>query len=236
VRYRQAALGVAWVVVQPLLAALIFWVVFGLFAQFPSDGVPYPLFAMCGLLPWSYFAESVRRASTGLVTEADLVRKVYFPRLIVPMAGVTAPLVDLLIGFIALLAVAAYFGVFPTWKTVLVVPLALQALLLALAVSLWLGPLNVRYRDIMHTLPFLLQLWMYASTIVYPLSMVPERWRPIYSLNPMVGVIEGFRWAALGAGTLDLRAIALSFVVILCLLFFGMVLFKRMERQFADVI
>jgi lipopolysaccharide transport system permease protein len=236
VRYRQAALGAAWVVLQPLFAALIFWAVFGFFARLPSDGVPYPLFALCALLPWTYFAESVRRAATGLVSESDLVRKVYFPRLVVPLAGVIAPLVDLVIGFTAFLVVAPFFGIFPSWQVVAVIPLALQAMLLALAVGLWLGPINVRYRDVMHTLPFMLQLWMYASPIVYPVSMVPERWQPLYALNPMVGIIEGFRWAALGTGATHLSSILVSLIVICVLLFLGLVQFKRTERIFADII
>lgn len=236
VLYRQAALGVAWAIIQPVLAVLIFTVIFGYFARMPSDGLPYAVFAFAGLLPWTYFSESTRRGGLGLVNEADLVRKIYFPRLIIPLAAVTAPLVDFLITFVVLLLVLVWYDIAPTWQMLLVPPLMAVALLLALAMSLWLGPINVRFRDIKHTLPFLLQIWMYASPIVYPLSMIPERWQWLYSLNPMVGVIEGFRWAVLGKGNLDLQALGLSLGLICLLLVSGLVFFRKMERTFADLI
>jgi lipopolysaccharide transport system permease protein len=236
VRYRQAALGIAWAVVQPLFAVLIFTVVFGHFAKFPSNGVPYPLFAFAATLPWTYFAEAARRASVGLVTDAELVRKIYFPRLIIPLAAVTAPLVDFAFAFLVLIGALFWYGVAPGWH-LLAIPFFLAiATLLALAVGLWLGPINVRFRDVTHTLPFMLQIWMYGSPIVYPLSMVPEKWRVLYSLNPMVGVIEGFRWAILGKSRPDLSSLALSVTVILVALVGGLIFFKRRERKFADVI
>jgi lipopolysaccharide transport system permease protein len=236
VLYRQAALGAAWAIVQPVFAVAIFTIVFGNFARMPSDGVPYPLFAFAAVLPWTYFAEAVRRSATGLVTDAELVRKVYFPRLVVPLAAVTAPLLDFFIASAVLVALMLWYGVAPTWSLLAVPPLIIVAFLLALAMGLWLGPINVRFRDVKHTLPFVLQIWMYASPIVYPLSLVPEAWRWLYSLNPMVGVIEGFRWAILGKEAPDFTAMGLSAVLISLLLLGGLIFFKRMERFFADLI
>lgn len=234
--YKQAAIGAAWAIVQPVMAVIIFTLIFGMFARMPSDGVAYPVFAFAGVLPWNYFAEAVRRSGTGLVTDAELVRKVYFPRLITPFANVLSPLVDFAVAFLVLLVVMAFYGVAPSWKLLAVIPLILICTALALAIGLWLGPINVRFRDVKHTLPFMLQLWMYASPIVYPLSMVPEQWRGLYALNPMVGVIEGFRWAILDRGQPDLWALSVSGGMILVLLFGGLVFFRRMERSFADVI
>jgi lipopolysaccharide transport system permease protein len=236
VLYKQAALGIAWAIVQPVFAVVVFSVIFGHFARMPSDGVPYPVFAFAAVLPWTYFAEAVRRGGTGLVTDSELVRKVYFPRLILPLAGVIAPLLDFLIAFVVLLGVMIWFGVTPTWRLLAVPPLLVVAALLALAMGLWLGPVNVRFRDIKHTLPFMLQVWMYATPIVYPISIIPAEWRWLYSFNPMVGVIEGFRWAAFGRGNPDIIAIGVSLSVIGLLLVAGLMFFKRMERSFADLI
>jgi lipopolysaccharide transport system permease protein len=234
--YKQAALGAAWAIVQPVFAVVIFSVVFGHFARMPSDGIPYPVFAFAAVLPWTYFAEAVRRGGTGLVADSELVRKVYFPRLILPLAGVIAPLLDFLIAFVVLLGVMVWFGVMPSWRLLAVPPLLVVAALLALSMGLWLGPINVRFRDVKHTLPFMLQVWMYATPIVYPLSIVPAEWRWLYSLNPMVGVIEGFRWAVFGQGSPDIVAMGISLSVIVLLLIGGLMFFKRMERSFADLI
>lgn len=234
--YRQAALGAAWVILQPVIVVTIFTIVFGMFARIPSDGVPYPVFAFAAVLPWNYFAEAVRRSANGLVQDAELVRKVYFPRLVMPFASIIAPLVDFAIAFLVFLVVMALYGVAPTWQIIAVVPLIVITAALALAIGLWLGPLNVRFRDVKHTLPFLIQIWMYASPVIYPLSMIPEHLRWVYSLNPMVGVIEGFRWALLGKGDPDIAALAIGAVVITLLLASGLVFFKRMERFFADLI
>lgn len=236
VLYRQAALGALWAVLQPVLTVAIFTVVFGRFVRVPSDGSPYPVFAFAAVLPWTYFAESVRRSGMGLVQDAELVRKVYFPRLVMPVASVIAPLVDFLIAFLVLLVVMVLYGVMPTWRMIVIPPLLLVTAGLALAIGLWLGPLNVRFRDVKHTLPFILQIWMYASPVIYPLSVIPEQYRWLYSLNPMVGVIEGFRWALLGRGEADLAALTIGACVILLLLAGGLVFFKRMERFFADLI
>jgi lipopolysaccharide transport system permease protein len=236
VRYRQAALGATWAIVQPVFAVLILTVVFGHFAKIPSDGLPYPVFAFAAQLPWTYFAEAVRRGSVGLVADSELVRKVYFPRLILPVASVTGPLLDFGITFVVLLVTLAFFHIVPTWRLVFVPVFLAIELVLALAVSLWLGPVNAKFRDIMHTIPFLLQVWMYASPIAYPLSIVPEKYRALYSLNPMVGVIEGFRWALLAKAHPDPRAMAISAAVIIVVLFGGLVWFKNRERSFADII
>ncbi len=234
--YKQAALGAAWAIIQPVFAVVIFSLVFGYFAKMPSGGMPYPVFAYAAVLPWTYFAEAVRRSSTGMVNDAELVRKVYFPRLIMPLASVTAPLLDFALAFTVLLCLMAWYTIVPGWQILFVVPLILQTGLLALSVGLWLSPVNVRFRDIKHTLPFLIQVWMYATPIVYPLSIVPADWRWLYSLNPAVGLIEGFRWAILSNGALPLQAIAISFAVTAVLLSGGLIFFKHMERTFADTI
>ena len=236
VRYRQAALGAAWALIQPVFTVLIATIVFGHFAKMPSDGVPYPLFALAASLPWQYFQEATRRASIGLVTDAELVRKVYFPRLILPLASVTGPLVDFAVTLVVVMFALLYFGVTPTWRLLFLPVFLLIAMLLSLSVALWLGPINAKFRDIMHTLPFLLQVWMYGSPVFYPMSVVPEKWRALYSLNPMVGVIEGFRWAVLAKAHPDPRSMMISGSVILVMLVSGLVWFKNRERQFADII
>jgi homopolymeric O-antigen transport system permease protein len=236
VLYRQAFLGIAWAVIQPVFAVTIFTIVFGHFAKISTGDLPYSVFAFAGVLCWTYFAESVRRSSTGLVNDSELVRKVYFPRLIILFSGILSPLIEFAIGFVLLMGLVLWNGITPSWHLLAVAPLVLMAGLLALAMGLWLGPLNVRFRDIKHTLPFMLQVWLYASPIVYPLNMVPEKWQWLYALNPMVGVIDGFRWAIFGIGELPVEPLAIGLVVIAALLGGGLVFFKRMEAQFADVI
>lgn len=236
VLYKQAFLGAAWAILQPVFAVVIFSIIFGHFVRMPSEGVPYPIFAFAGVLPWTYFAEAMRRSSTGLVTDSELVRKIYFPRLIMPIANVTAPLLDFCIAFVVLIAMMLFYGIVPGWKFLLVPPLILVAALLALSIGLWLAPINVRFRDVKHTLPFIIQVWMYASPIVYPLSMVPREWQWAYSLNPMVGVIEGFRWAVFDRGEPNFMALGMSLIVIAALFFGGLLFFRRMELTFADTI
>jgi len=236
VRYKQAALGAAWAVVQPVFAATIFTIIFGVFAHLPSDGLPYVLFAFAGVLPWTYFGEALRRASTGLVEDSELIRKIYFPRLVLPTAAVIAPLVDFLISLAVLVVLMIWYHISATPSLLLLPAFIVMNVGLALAFGLWLGPLNVRYRDVKQILPFLIQVWMYASPVVYPLSMVPERWRPLYSLNPMVGIIEGFRWTLLGTAAPDATAMALTAASTIVLLVGGLLYFKRAERSFADVI
>jgi lipopolysaccharide transport system permease protein len=236
VRYKQTAIGAGWAIFQPLMTMTIFTVVFGNFARIPSDGLPYPIFAYAALLPWTYFAQAIGRSGVSLVGSANLISKVYFPRLIIPLSAAVAPLVDFAIAFVILLAMMAWFGIAPTWG-VLALPLfLLLALATALAVGLWLSALDVRYRDVGHTIPFVVQIWMYASPVAYPVSLVPERWRLLYSLNPMAGVIEGFRWALLDKGNPDFGVMTASAVVVMALLLGGIVYFRQMERTFADVV
>jgi lipopolysaccharide transport system permease protein len=236
VRYKQAAVGVAWAVLQPLLTMVVFTVIFGRFAKMPSDNLPYPIFAFTALLPWNYFAQAIGRSGTSLVSNANLVSKVYFPRLVIPISGAIAPLVDFVISFVILLGMMAWYGIAPTWG-VLALPLfTLLAVVTAVAVSLYLAALNVKYRDVGHAIPFLVQFWMYASPVVYSVSIIPEKWRLLYSLNPMVGVIEGFRWALLGKEQPDFAVMAMSTIVVAILLLGGFIYFKRTERVFADII
>ncbi len=236
VRYKQTAIGAGWAIVQPLLTAAIFAVVFGYFAHLPSDGAPYPLFAYTALLPWTYFSSAIVRSGTSLVGNANLITKVYFPRLVIPLAAAATPAVDLGLALLVLLVLMGWYGVGLTWSIGLIVPFLLLAVAAALAVGLWLAPLNARYRDVGHTIPFLTQVWLYASPVAYPLALVPEEWRTLYALNPMVGVIEGFRWAVLGKSAPDVGVIWLGALVVLVLLAGGLVNFRRMERSFADIV
>jgi lipopolysaccharide transport system permease protein len=236
VRYKQAALGAAWAVIQPVFAVIIFTLVFGIFARLPSDGLPYALFAFAGVVPWTYFSEALRRSSMGLVEDSELIRKIYFPRLVLPVSAVLAPVIDLVISLAVFGLVMAWYRVTPGVNLLLLPIFLAMNVGLSLAFGLWLGPLNVRFRDIKHILPFFIQVWMYASPVVYPLSMVPERWRLLYSLNPMVGVIEGFRWALLGTSAPNPTAITMTIVMTLVLLTGGLMFFERAERSFADVI
>ena len=236
VRYKQTVIGAAWAIFQPLMIMLIFTVIFGKFANIPSDGLPYPIFAYTGLLPWTYFSQAIARSSVSLVSDADLIRKVYFPRLIIPIASVVSPIVDFLLAFLVFIGMMVWYGITPTWGAATLPLFFLLALCTALSVSLWLSALNARYRDIGHTIPVLIQLWLYASPIAYPVSLVPERWRLIYSLNPIAGVVEAFRWGLLGKESPDFRVIAISAVVVVALLIGGLLFFKRMERTLADVV
>jgi lipopolysaccharide transport system permease protein len=236
VRYKQTAIGAAWAVLSPLLTVLIFAVVFGRLAKIPSDGLPYIVFAFAGFLPWTYFAQALARSSTSLVGNAHLITKVYFPRLIIPLSSVLTPAVDFGLSVLTLFGLMAWYRIAPTWNLLALPAYLLLAGVIAFSVALWLAPLNVRYRDVNHTIPFLVQAWMYASPVVYPVSLVPEPWRVLYSLNPMVGVIEGVRWCLLGTDSLQVTAVLVSLLVTLPALVGGLVFFRRMERAFADVI
>ncbi len=236
VRYKQTVIGVAWAILQPLMTMFILTLIFGTFVKIPSDGIPYPLFAYAGLLPWTYFSEATVRSSGSLVSDANLLRKVYFPRLIIPLAAAITPAVDLALAFLVMLGLMVLYGVTPT-ANALFLPLFLAlAFAIALAVGLWLSALNVKYRDVRHTVPFVVQVWMYATPIVYPISMVPENWRFLLALNPMAGIIEGFRWGLLGKESPDFGVMTASTLVVIALLFSGLVFFRRMERIFADVV
>ena len=235
-RFKQTVVGGAWVIIQPVITMVLFTLIFGKMAKIPSDGVPYPIFAFCALLPWSFFSAALMRSSGSVVANSNLVTKIFFPRLLIPLAASMGPLVDLIFSFLVLLAMMAWFKIVPGWG-LLTLPLFLGlAVLTALAVGLWSSALNVRFRDVGNIIPFLIQVWMYASPVAYPVSIVPQKWRLIYCLNPMVAVIEGFRWALLGKGTLDFSMLTVSLVVVSVLFFGGIVYFKRTEQTFADVI
>jgi len=236
VRYKQTVIGAGWAICQPLMTMMIFTIVFGNFAKIPSDGLPYPIFVYTALLPWNYFAQAISRSGVSLVGNANLISKVYFPRLLVPLSAATAPLMDFVVAFIALLAMMAWFDIVPTWHA-LTIPLFLfVALVAALAVGLWLSALNVKYRDVGYSIPFLIQLWMYASPVAYPVSLVPAKWRLLYGLNPMAGVIEGFRWALLRQESPDIGIMLISAAMIMTLLLSGIVYFGQTEQTFADVV
>ncbi len=236
VRYKQTVIGIGWAIMQPVMTMLIFTIVFGQIAKIPSNGVPYPVFAFTALLPWTYFAEAMRRSGTSLVSDAGLVGKVYFPRLLIPMSSAVRPIVDFGFSLLALTALMAWFEIRPSWA-VLALPFFMGlAFLTALTMGVWLSPINVRYRDVAHAIPFVTQLWMYASPVVYPVSLVPAKWRLLYMLNPMAGAIEGFRWALLGTPHPDFAVIGISTACLLSLLLGGAIYFRRMDRTFADVI
>jgi homopolymeric O-antigen transport system permease protein len=236
VRYKQAALGVAWAVIQPILTMIIFSVIFGQLAKLPSDGIPYPVFSFVALLPWQLFAGSLQRAGTSLVGNSNLLTKVYFPSLIIPLSAVGAGLVDFAISFVVLLGLMLYYGIMPTWAIITLPLFVLLALLTAIAVGLWLSALNVQYRDVQQMIPFLIQAWMYASPVAYSAGLIPSgKWRIIYGLNPLAGVIHGFRWALLGTNPPD-ELMLVSIVVVVFLFVSGLYYFRRMEQTFADVV
>lgn len=236
VRYKQTALGAAWAVLQPLLTMIIFSIIFGRLAGIPSDGLPYPVFTFAGLLPWQLFAHALTESGNSLVANQQLITKVYFPRLLIPMSAVLAGLVDFLIAFVVLIGLMLFYGITPTWAILFLPLFLLFALGTALAVGLWLSALNVEYRDVRYTLPFLTQIWFFATPIAYSSSLLPEPWRVLYGLNPMAGVVEGFRWALFGkVGGIE-PLIVVSALVVCALLFGGMAYFRRMEKTFADVV
>jgi lipopolysaccharide transport system permease protein len=236
VRYKQAALGAAWAILQPLLTMLIFSVIFGRFAKVPSDGIPYPLFAFVALVPWNFFAASLSQSSNSVVGSANLISKVYFPRLAIPMASVLAGLVDFGVSFLVLLGMMAYYKRIPTVHILWLPLFLLLELCASMGVGFWLSAMNVKYRDVRYVVPFLVQFWMYASPIIYPTSMLPARYRTLYALNPMVGVVDGFRWALLGSQTAPGPVIAVSAAATILFLLGGALYFRRMEAQFADVV
>jgi lipopolysaccharide transport system permease protein len=236
VRYKQTLLGASWAILQPLLTMIVFSIFFGKLARMPSDGVPYPLFAYVALVPWTFFANGLTLSSNSLVANQTLLRKVYFPRLVIPVSAVAAGLIDFGIAFVVLLGLAARYGVPPSPNLIWLPALVLLALVTALGVGLWFAALNVLYRDIQYVVPFLVQVWLYATPIVYPTSLVPERWRTLYAINPMVGVVEGFRWALLGTSTAPGPMILVSAMAALVTLLGGLFFFRRMEKSFSDVV
>ena len=236
VRYRQTLLGAAWAVIQPLVTMVVFSVIFGRIVMIPSDGVPYPVFALAALVPWTFFANGVTQAANSLVGSQNLLKKVYFPRLVIPIAAVLTGTVDLAIAGVVLLALMLAFGIAPTLAGVWIAPLVALAFVTALGVGVWLAALNVRYRDVRYVVPFLLQVWLFATPIAYPSSLLDEPWRTLYALNPMVGVVEGTRWALLSTATAPGPLILVSGAVALLLLVSGSAYFRHVEGTFADVV
>ena len=236
VRYKQTILGATWAIIQPLFTMLLFTLFFGKLGHIPSDGVPYPIFAYAGLLPWMFFSNAVTNSGNSLVGSANLITKVYFPRMIIPGAAVGAGLVDFAIAFVILIALMIYYQVALTWN-LLAVPLLLAlTTLLALGVGMWASALNVKYRDIRYALPFLIQLWMFLSPVIYPVSLMPQKWRWILWLNPLSGIIEGFRSSLFGVNQFDWTALGISIAVTLGILVYSAYSFRRMERVFADIV
>ena len=236
VRYKQTALGAAWAIIQPFFTMVVFSLFFGRLAQIPSDGMPYPLFAYTALVPWNFFAHSLSNSSNSLVDSANLLRKVYFPRLAIPLATVLSGVIDFAIAFVVLLGMMLLYGRTPTAHLLWLPLLLLLALTTALGVGLWLSALNVQYRDVRYTIPFLTQFWLFATPIAYPSSLLGEPWHTLYGINPMVGVVEGFRWSLLGTATAPGPIILVSALAALGLLVSGAYYFRRMEKQFADVV
>ncbi len=236
VRYKQTALGAAWAILQPVLTMVVFSLFFGKLAKMPSDGVPYPIFSFAGLVPWSLFVYGLTQSSNSLVGSGHLLKKVYFPRLIIPISSVLSGVVDFVLAFAVLVVMMLFYGIIPTINVVFLPIFVLLALVTSLGIGLWLSAVNVRYRDVRYAVPFLTQIWMFLTPIAYPSSLLSEPWRSLYALNPMVGVVEGFRWALLG-GNLDHGGVfAVSGIAALGLLVSGAYYFRRMEKTFADVV
>jgi len=234
VRYKQTVLGAAWAIIQPVFTMLVFAVFFGHLAKMPSDGVPYPIFAYAALVPWTFFANALLQASNSLVGSANLIKKVYFPRLIVPLASVLSGIVDFALAFVVLVMMMAGYGITPSLRLLWVPVFVFLTMLTALGVSLWLSALNVEYRDVRYVVPFLTQFWLFATPVAYPSSLLSEPWRTLYGLNPMVGVVEGFRWALLNIGSAPGPMLAVSGLASAVLVAGGAFYFRRLERSFAD--
>jgi len=236
VRYQQTLLGASWAVIQPLMQMIVFSFIFGGIARMSSEGLPYPIFSYTGLLPWGLFSKALTDAGRSMVMNRNMITKIYFPRLIIPMASVLSGLVDFFISFLILLGLMVYYRITPT-AAVWTLPLfMLLTIITALGIGLWLSALNVLYRDVGHVLPFLTQFWMFLTPVIYPSSRIPEKWRLLYALNPMTGVVEGFRWALLGLDSAPTAIIAVSSTIAVLLLVGGLFYFRRMERTFADAI
>jgi homopolymeric O-antigen transport system permease protein len=236
VRYKQTVLGAAWAIIQPFFTMVVFSLFFGKLAKVPSDGIPYPIFSYAALVPWAFFSNGLNGSSNSLVGSANLIKKVYFPRLMVPFSSVLSGVVDFVLAFIVLLTMMLYFGIKPTWSVAWLPLLLLLALVTALGVGLWLSAMNVQFRDVHYAVPFLTQFWLFATPIAYPSSLLAEPWQTLYGLNPMVGVVEGFRWSLLGTDTAPGPIIAVSSLAALALLVSGAFYFRRMEKTFADVV
>ncbi len=236
VRYKQTVLGAAWAILQPFMTMVVFSLFFGKLAKIPSEGVPYPIFSFAALVPWTFFATGLGQGANSLVGSQNLIKKVYFPRLVIPIASVLSGVVDFALAFLVLLGMMLFYGIYPTVNTLWLPLLLLLALVTSLGVSLWLSALNVQFRDIRYTVPFLTQFWLFATPIAYPSSLLPEPWRTLYGINPMAGVVEGFRWALLGTDTQPGPMILVSTLAAVTLLVTGAFYFRRMEKTFADVV
>lgn len=236
IRYKQTALGVLWAVIQPVVTMVIFSLVFGKFGKLPSGGVPYPVFTFCALLPWNLFASALTRATNSVVGSSNMVKKIYFPRLLIPVSSTLSPLVDFAISLLVLFGMMAYYRMPFGWGLLLLPLLVLVTISVALGVGLWLSALNVKYRDVGHAIPFVIQAWMFASPVAYSLMLIPAKWQALYALNPMVGVINGFRWAFLGSGLMPLNTMLVSLVAGLAILVSGAFYFRRMEKTFSDIV
>jgi lipopolysaccharide transport system permease protein len=236
VRYKQTVMGVSWAIIQPLFTMVIFSLFFGRLAGVPSDNLPYPVFSYAALVPWTFFANALTQASNSLVLNANMVKKVYFPRLTMPIATVFAGVVDFTLAFIVLLGMMLFFGILPTVNVIMLPFFLALALVTSLGVGLWLSAMNVQFRDVRYIVPFLTQAWLFATPVAYPSSLIPEPWRALYGINPMAGVVEGFRWALLGTDTAPGPLVIVSTLVGLALLVSGAFYFRRMEKTFADVV
>lgn len=236
VRYKQTVLGAAWAIIQPLFTMVIFSLFFGQLAKVPSDGLPYAVFSYAALVPWTFFATVLTQASNSLVMDANMLKKVYFPRLIMPTASMLAGLVDFALAFVILLGMQFFYGIVPTWHMIWLPYFLLLAMITALGVGLWLAALNVQFRDVRYMVPFLVQAWLFATPIAYPSSLLAEPWRTLYGINPMAGVVEGFRWALLGTSHAPGPILIVSTLGALVLLVSGAFYFRRMEKTFADVV
>jgi lipopolysaccharide transport system permease protein len=236
VRYKQTLLGGAWAIIQPFFTMVVFSLFFGRLAKIPSDGIPYPIFSYAALVPWTFFANGLTQSSNSLVGNANLIKKVYFPRLAVPIATIFSGVVDFALAFVVLLAMMLYYGIVPTLNVIWLPALLLLALVTSLGVGLWLSAMNVQFRDVRYVVPFLAQVWMFATPIAYPSSLLGEPWRTLYGLNPMVGVVEGFRWALLSSNDAPGPIVAASALAALTLLISGALYFRRMEKTFADLV
>ncbi len=236
VRYKQTLLGAAWAIIQPFMTMVVFSIFFGRLAQVPSDGIPYPIFSYAALIPWTFFANGLTLASNSLVGNAYMIKKVYFPRLVIPLSAVLSGLPDFALSFIILLVMMVFYGMSPSPAALLWLPLfLLLALITVLGVSLWLSALNVRYRDVRYVVPFLVQIWLFGTPIAYSSTMLDQPWRTLYGLNPMVGVVEGFRWALLGSGNPPDIMVLISAIAAILIAVSGMFYFRRMEKTFADL-
>jgi len=236
VRYKQTALGASWAIIQPFFTMVVFSLFFGHLAKMPSDGIPYPIFSFAALVPWSFFANGLSQSSNSLVGSSNLITKVYFPRLIIPLASSFSGVVDFLIAFAVLIVMMLYYGLLPTLNVLWLPLFLLLAMVTSLGVGLWLSALNVEYRDVRFIVPFITQFWLFVTPIAYPSSLLPEPWHTLYGLNPMVGVVEGFRWALLGTKTAPGPIIAVSSAAAIVILITGAFYFRRMEKTFADIV